>query len=112
VGGQSLPEIRCTICRDPVDLNIDLCADETGSPVHEGCYINRLIGARATHAAAEKLLDTLAHQPPAPFCRECGAPLLYGSVTFLLQDGKTRSIPLPICKNCHRKQPAIAYMDA
>jgi hypothetical protein len=108
MGGHSLPEIRCTICRDPVDLNIDRCADEMGSPVHERCYIRRLTSARATHVA-EKLIDTLANQPPVSFCRDCGAPLRYGSVTFLLQDGQTRSIPLPICKNCHRKQAAIAY---
>ena len=112
MGGHTLPKILCSICRHPVDLNIDLCADETGSPVHEGCYISRLIGARATQAVAEKLLDTLAQQPPVSFCRNCGAPLLYGSVQFLLQDGRTRSLALPVCKNCHRKEPAIAYMDA
>jgi hypothetical protein len=112
MGGLYMPEIRCTICRDPVDLNIDLCADETGSPIHERCYVNRLTNTRATRAAAEKLLDTLARQPTISFCRDCGAPLLYGNATFLLQDGKTRSIPLPICKNCHRKEPAIARMDA
>jgi hypothetical protein len=112
MGGHSLPKILCSICRHAVDLNVDLGADERGSPVHVGCYINRLIGARTTQAAAEKLLDTLAQQPAASFCRDCGAPLLYGSVEFLLQDGRTRSLSLPVCKNCHRKEPAIAYMDA
>jgi len=112
MGGHLLPEIRCTICCDPVNLSIDLCADEAGSPVHEGCYINRLMSARATHSAAEKLLDALALQPTISFCGDCGAPLLYRKATFLLQDGKTRSVPLPICKNCHRQEAAMDYTDA
>ena len=39
------PEISCTICSKPVDLRIDLYADENGRVVHKKCYINRLISA-------------------------------------------------------------------
>jgi hypothetical protein len=37
------PEISCTICSKPVDLRIDLYADENGRAVHKKCYTNRLI---------------------------------------------------------------------
>ena len=46
-----LPELRCVICADPIDLAIDLCADENGGPIHEGCYVNRLITPLAVFAA-------------------------------------------------------------
>ena len=41
------PEISCAICSKPVDLRIDLYADENGRAVHKKCYINinRLISA-------------------------------------------------------------------
>ena len=38
MGGHPFPEISCTICRQPVDLNVDLIADEHGQAVHERCY--------------------------------------------------------------------------
>ena len=53
MGGHTFPELHCTICFDPVDLSIDLCADETGQPVHEGCYVSRLLSARTTLAKRE-----------------------------------------------------------
>jgi hypothetical protein len=31
-------EIHCVVCRRPVDLNTDLCADENGKAVHEECF--------------------------------------------------------------------------
>jgi hypothetical protein len=37
------PEISCTLCAKPVDLQVDLCADEKGRAVHEDCYVNRLL---------------------------------------------------------------------
>jgi len=45
MAGDSYPEISCTICSKPVDLRIDLYADENGGAVHKKCYINRLISA-------------------------------------------------------------------
>jgi hypothetical protein len=30
MGGHSFPKIPCTICREPVDLIVDLIADESG----------------------------------------------------------------------------------
>jgi hypothetical protein len=60
-----LPELRCAICSDPIDLTIDLCADENGEPIHEGCYVNRLIAACSIQASADRLIDTLPAHPPA-----------------------------------------------
>lgn len=42
------PEIPCTLCSKPVDLQIDLYTDEKGQAVHEDCYIKRLIPAKTS----------------------------------------------------------------
>ena len=36
---RSFPEIPCIVCSMPIDLQIDLYADENGKPVHEDCYV-------------------------------------------------------------------------
>jgi hypothetical protein len=35
-------EIPCVICTKPVDLNVDLSADENGKAVHTECYVSRI----------------------------------------------------------------------
>jgi len=42
MGGHPFPEIPCTICRKPVDLTVDLCADEYGKSIHEDCYVKHI----------------------------------------------------------------------
>ena len=44
------PEISCTICSKPVDLRVDLYADENGRAVHEKCYINLTHSAKQPQA--------------------------------------------------------------
>ena len=46
MGGHPFPEIPCTVCRKPVDLTIDLSADENGKAVHQECYIKRVMSSR------------------------------------------------------------------
>jgi hypothetical protein len=41
------PEISCLICSKPVDLSVDLSADEDGQAVHTECYVNRITGPRS-----------------------------------------------------------------
>jgi hypothetical protein len=36
------PEIPCVICSKPVDLRVDLSADENGKAVHPECYVKRI----------------------------------------------------------------------
>jgi hypothetical protein len=36
------PEIPCLICCKPLDLSVDLSADENGKAVHTECYVNRI----------------------------------------------------------------------
>jgi hypothetical protein len=43
MGGHPFPEIPCTVCRKPVDLSVDLYADEHGKAVHENCYVTRML---------------------------------------------------------------------
>ena len=46
MAGQPFPEIPCKICAKPVDLTVDLSADENGSAVHEDCYVKSLTSSR------------------------------------------------------------------
>jgi hypothetical protein len=41
------PEIPCLICSKPVDLNVDLSADENGKAVHTECHVNRIASPRS-----------------------------------------------------------------
>jgi hypothetical protein len=36
------PEIPCFVCSKPVDLSVDLSADENGKAVHTECYVKRI----------------------------------------------------------------------
>jgi hypothetical protein len=47
-----LREIPCVICRKPIDLQIDLYADENGKAAHGDCYIKRITSARLAQAWA------------------------------------------------------------
>jgi hypothetical protein len=42
MGSHLFPEIPCKICSRPVDLSIELCADENGKAVHEDCYVEHI----------------------------------------------------------------------
>jgi hypothetical protein len=46
MGGHPFSEILCTLCSKPVDLTVDLYADENGRAVHEQCYVTRLLATR------------------------------------------------------------------
>jgi hypothetical protein len=41
--GRPFPTISCVLCGKPVDLSVDLSADENGKAVHDRCYINRMV---------------------------------------------------------------------
>ena len=46
MGGHPFPEIPCIICAKPVDLTVDLSADESGRAVHTDCYVQHLTTVR------------------------------------------------------------------
>jgi len=46
MGGHPFLEIPCTICAKPVDLTVDLYADENGKSVHEHCYVKYVTSSR------------------------------------------------------------------
>jgi predicted nucleic acid-binding Zn ribbon protein len=46
------PETPCVVCRKPIDLQIDLCADENGKAVHADCYMKRITSSRLAQAWA------------------------------------------------------------
>lgn len=52
MGSRLFPEICCELCSRPVDLLIDLSADENGKAVHEECYVRRLTSSSGNPAAA------------------------------------------------------------
>jgi hypothetical protein len=39
------PDIPCVICSQPLNLRIDLFADENGKAVHEDCYVERIMSS-------------------------------------------------------------------
>jgi hypothetical protein len=45
MGGQSISVLHCAICAEPVDLTVDLSADENGEAMHEDCYVKRVSGS-------------------------------------------------------------------
>jgi hypothetical protein len=47
MGGPSFQEVSCKICAKPVDLTVDLYADENGKSIHEECYVKRITTAQA-----------------------------------------------------------------
>ena len=42
MGGRLFPEIPCILCSKPLDLTVDLYADERGKAIHEDCYMLRI----------------------------------------------------------------------
>ena len=46
MGGPTYPEISCAICNKPVDLSVDLNANEKGEALHEECYVKHVMTAR------------------------------------------------------------------
>ena len=52
MGSRPFPETSCALCSKPVDLLIDLSADENGKAVHEECYVRRLTSSSSNPAAA------------------------------------------------------------
>jgi hypothetical protein len=109
---RSSPVIPCALCSKPVNLQIDLYADENGKPVHEECYVNRLVSARANQTWAENLHEMLSAEPAVLRCPKCGAALWQADATFLTKNGKSWMIPLPICASCSRDADTARYMDS
>jgi len=46
------PEIPCLICSKPIDLSVDLSADENGKAVHTECYVKRITTPQAVPSIA------------------------------------------------------------
>jgi hypothetical protein len=46
MGGHPSTAIPCNICSKPVDLTVDLYADENGKAVHSDCYVKRITSSR------------------------------------------------------------------
>jgi hypothetical protein len=53
-GHPPFPEIPCTVCSRPVDLTVDLSADETGSAIHTDCYVKQI--KKSSESAAVRFL--------------------------------------------------------
>jgi len=112
MGGHTFPEVPCVVCNRPLALEIDLSVDEDGNPIHAECYAHRLATARSNETPAEKLLDTLATQPLPLCCPECGSPFSHLDATFVLQSGKSCTIPLPVCSCRASHEGTALHTDA
>ena len=47
MGGHPVPGIPCQLCSKPVDLSVDLSADENGKAVHQECYVKHIMSSRS-----------------------------------------------------------------
>jgi hypothetical protein len=52
MGGHPFPEMSCILCSKPVDLRVDLSADENGQAVHEDCYVKRITNPQSRPSVA------------------------------------------------------------
>jgi hypothetical protein len=52
MGGHPFREIPCKLCAKPVDLTVDLSADENGKAVHEDCYVKHIASSSRNPPAA------------------------------------------------------------
>jgi hypothetical protein len=87
MGSRPLLEIACIICAKPLDLSLDLSANESGEAVHTDYSVRRLISAHNHPSAVEKPFDILSGQPTSLRCPKCGLPVLRVNTTFLSQQG-------------------------
>jgi len=64
VRNPSFPEISCIICSEPLDLSLDLSADEYGKAVHTECYVKHI-----TSLGVQEYFFSPAIQSPSIFGR-------------------------------------------
>jgi len=104
----------CAICNEFVELETTN-VDETGKPVHEECYLQRISLKRSirpppTLLEANLNDDTLSHaiitllnstkdHSVINSCPECGSQLEYRDIS-LFYSGQTWEVHLPLCLNC------------
>jgi hypothetical protein len=55
--GRCFREMPCAICRKPLNVQINLCADENGKAVHGDCYIKRIISSETSQGMGRQLLS-------------------------------------------------------
>ncbi len=87
---RSVREMSCVLCSRPVDLRLDLCADENGKAIHEGCYVKRITSAQDDRStpvsqAFIEFLNTASAHWAAKACPDCGSRLEYRNCTFFFQ---------------------------
>ncbi len=58
MGEHAVLKIRCSICRKPVDLTVDLFTDENSKPVHEDCYARRIKVDRILGLSSSSLVNS------------------------------------------------------
>jgi hypothetical protein len=46
MGGHPFLDLHCVLCSEPVNMTVDLCADENGKAVHEDCYVKHIASSR------------------------------------------------------------------
>jgi len=54
--------------------------------------------------AVQQLLHAIAVMPHVTNCGRCGTELLHVDTTFVSFGGKTFTLPLPLCPNCHQEE--------
>jgi hypothetical protein len=118
------PEVgkfACQLCNKPVNLNQDHCADENGKPVHENCYVQRLMSSTRSdppgpqhtrQTLAKEIADLLttasALSECCKQCSICGASMEHRATMFFFE-GNTWHVPLAFCPKCIPVLEAPSY---
>lgn len=67
MGGHLVPEISCKLCNMPVDLSVDLSADENGKAVHEDCYAQHITNRVEAGEWAGRVTDPIRSESDAAY---------------------------------------------
>lgn len=107
----------CAICNESVELETTKI-DERGKPVHEECYLQKVIlkwpikssptaldaNFNVDHTPLSQaiiaFLNSANTRPGPNFCPDCGSQLDQRQCSFFYR-GQTWEIQLPVCLTCH-----------
>jgi hypothetical protein len=113
----------CSICNELVELETAK-VDETGKPVHEECYVQKVILEKSVRPppgasnaedngnplsqAVVAFLDSATAQSITDSCPECGSQLEHRKLTFFYA-GRSWEIQVAICLDCIDTDPPAPY---
>lgn len=113
-------KFTCPICKKPINLSRDFCADEDGKSLHESCYVQQVMSSRNDYpdtlpkepTFAKDIIDLLntvsAVCECCKRCSTCGTPMRHRASMFFF-GGQTWNVPLAFCPKCNPASEVPSY---